>query len=311
LLVTRDFHYKWSKSHKPVLHARPGDKVKLEIHNTSSDQISEKTKSEDIPYLDTSKFYPLTGPIFVEGAKKGDTLIVRVLGIKTVNWGISVIMPGYGLLEEFNRPFIWHWNLRNRTFTPFKNGIRVPLRPFCGVMGVAPAEAGFFEVMPPSMNGGNLDIKHLTVGSELRLPVLADGALFSAGDMHAAQGDGEVCVSAIETHGALTVEFGLVKGKTVRGPQYYSRPETQPRGGYFATTGIAPDLMSAAKEAVRSMVEELVARRDLTPDEAYVLCSVAADLRIHEVVDRPNWVVGAMISQEILGRSRLGRKTVT
>lgn len=273
----------------------------MEIHNTSSGQITPKTKDSDISRLDSSKLYPLTGPIYIDGAKVGDVLTIEVHDVKTIDWGTSVIIPGFGLLEEFTEPYIWHWDLTNPKRAKFKKGIKVPLRPFCGVMGVSPAESGSFEVMPPGTHGGNLDVKQLNAGSVLKLPILVEGGLFSAGDMHAAQGDGEVCVSAIETHGSIKVEFGLEKGSKIRWPQFSTNPEKPPQNGYFGATGIAPDLMTAAKEAIRNMIGLLQKGWKLTPQEAYVLCSVAADLRIHEVVDKPNWVVGAMISKEVLG----------
>jgi acetamidase/formamidase len=297
----KDFHYKWSKEHKPVMHVSPGEWVTFEVNNVTSGQVKRTSKSEDIEEMDSSKNYPLTGPVQIDSAESGDTLVVHVGKIKTVEWGFSCIVPGLGLLEEFDRPFLWKWDLRSRNFAPFKNGIKVPLGPFCGVMGVAPPGEGFTEVMPPGNYGGNLDIRHLTTGSRLRLPVWVDGGLFSVGDMHAAQGDGEVCVSAIETHGSITVKFDLEKNTKLRWPEYYTMSEKQSRRGFFATMGIAPDLMQAAKESIRNMIAYLVKAYNLTREEAYVLCSVAADLRIHEVVDKPNWVVGAMISQDVLG----------
>ncbi|HKT22147.1 MAG TPA: acetamidase/formamidase family protein, partial [Nitrososphaerales archaeon] len=200
---------------------------------------------------------------------------------------------------EFQWPYLYKWTLGDRGFARFERGIKVPLRPFCGVMGVAPPEAGSFPVMPPGRHGGNLDIKHLTKGSRLELPVWVPGALFSTGDLHAAMGDGEVCVSAIECAGKAKFRFSLEKGMGLGWPRYFTRYEAGPKKGYYVTTGVAADLMAAAKAAVRGMLDYLTKGYGLSREEAYVLCSVAADLRIHEVVDAPNWVVGAMIPLDI------------
>ncbi|MDA4129105.1 MAG: acetamidase/formamidase family protein [Thaumarchaeota archaeon] len=150
--------------------------------------------------------------------------------------------------------------------------------------------------MPPGRHGGNLDIRHLTAGSRIEIPVWVDGALFSTGDVHASMGDGEVCVSAIECAGTARLRFEILKDSKLRWPRYFTKGDTKSRKGYYVATGIAPDLMMATKESVRNMIGYLSKKHGLTREEAYVLCSVAADVRVHEVVDRPNWVVGTMIS---------------
>lgn len=295
----KTFHYLWNKRHKPVLYVKPGDQVTFELNEVTSWQINKSSSPEDLTKLDSSKFYPLAGPIYVEGAKPGDALVVSIMRTKTVDWGWSAILPGLGVLEEFNEPFLWRWNLKNGKYAHFKNGINIPIRPFCGVLGVAPAEDGQFEVMPPGRHGGNMDIRHLTAKSKVKLPVWVDGALFSVGDCHAAQGDGEVCVTAIECAGEATLKFELARNANLQAPQYWTNGDRRPTKGYFATTGIAPDLMEATKQSVRNMVSYLSKEHGLTSQEAYILCSVAGDVRIHEVVDKPNWVVGTMISRDI------------
>lgn len=289
------FHYMWNKTHRPALSIKPGDTVTFEINDVTSWQVTKDSKSEDLGRLDDSKMYPLAGPVHVKGANPGDALIVEVQEVRPGGFGWSAIIPGLGLLEEFTEPYLYKWNLRDKNFARFKKGIRIPIRPFCGVLGVAPPEDGSFEVMPPGRHGGNLDIKHLTTGSRLELPVWVDGALFSTGDVHAAMGDGEVCVSAIECAGRATFKFGLKKGANLEWPRYFSKGVRSSKSGYYAATGISPDLMVATKEAVRNMVDHLSRDRGLSREDAYVLCSVAADIRVHEVVDRPNWVVGAML----------------
>ena len=303
------FHYLWSNSHKPVLSIKPGDQVHFEVNEVYSWQMTEKTKAEDFSKLDNSKLYPLAGPVYVEGAKPGDALVVRVESVKPAKWGWSAIMPPMGLLEEFTDPYLYIWNLRGaQKYARFVKQIRVPLNPFCGVMGVAPAEPGFHQVMPPGKHGGNLDIRHLTDGSTLLIPVWNDGALFSTGDVHAGQGDGEVCVTAIECAGDVTFTFDLKKNANLQAPIYYSKPLNLSRTGYFATTGIAPDLMTASKEAVRGMISFLGENLGLSMEGAYILCSVIGELRIHEIVDAPNWVVGMMIPRDLIKEGRTPRR---
>ncbi|HZW56174.1 MAG TPA: acetamidase/formamidase family protein [Nitrososphaerales archaeon] len=303
------FHYKWSKSHKPVLSVRPGSRVHFEVNEVSSWQVTEKSRPQDLTKIDDNKLYPLAGPVYVEGAQPGDALAIEVEEVKPASWGWTGIMPGLGLLsDEFNAPYLHVWDLsRGRSFSNFRKGIKVPLAPFCGVMGVAPPEDGYFDVLPPGRHGGNMDIRHLTAGSKLVLPVYASGALFSVCDVHAAQGDGEVCVTAIECPGDVTLSFDLIKNSKFTSPCYYTSrtgKKTSKSAGSFVTTGIAPDLMSATKQAVRNMISHLEVERGLTRPEGYMLCSVAADLKIHEVVDAPNWVVGLSLPMEIFGGRR-------
>jgi acetamidase/formamidase len=167
-------------------------------------------------------------------------------------------------------------------------------------MGVAPAGEGITEAMPPGNHGGNVDVRHLTAGSRLLLPVWVDGALFSVGDIHAAQGDGEVCVTAIECPGTVTLRFNLIKQVMLDAPRYFTSHEMN-NERYFVTTGISPDLMGASKQAIRRMIDDLTKYAGLSREEAYIFCSVAGDLRIHEIVDKPNWVVGFMIPEYCLG----------
>ncbi len=218
------FHYFWDNSHKPIILIQPGEKVRFDVNEVTSWQIGKKSKIKDLQSIDEKKIYPLTGPVYVEGASSGDALQIEILEVNPDDWGWSAIMPGLGLLPEFNRYFLWMWDLSKKNlkggYVPFKNGIKVPFNPFCGVMGVAPKENGEFKVLPPGVHGGNLDIKHLTAGSKLILPVWRDGALFSVGDMHAAQGDGEVCVTAIECPGKVTLKFDLIKKAEISFPRF-------------------------------------------------------------------------------------------
>ncbi len=300
LVKQESYHYLWSKSHRPVLEIEPGDRVTFQVREVTSSQLTKKSTSGDIAKLDSSKFYPLAGPVRVRGAAVGDALAIDVLRVGTADWGWSAIIPGLGALEEFTEPYLWTWKLSRKSWVNFKNGLRVRYKPFCGVMGVAPPSDGFTEVMPPGNHGGNIDIRHLTADSRLLLPVWVDGGLFSIGDIHAAQGDGEVCVTAIECAGEVTVRFNLIKGAQIDAPRYFTAQEKNFEK-HYVTTGISPDLMDACKQAIRRMINSLTKNAALSREEAYIFCSVAGDLQIHEIVDRPNWVAGLAIPQYCLG----------
>jgi acetamidase/formamidase len=282
-----------------VLEIDDGDSVTFDINDVWSWGIRENTRASDLPHLDAEKLYPLAGPVYVKGAKPGDALVVEVLDVAVDDFGWTAILPGFGILEEFRKPFLYKWNLKDKRFATFENSIKVPLKPFCGVLGVAPDAKGSFRVGPPGKHGGNMDIRHLTKGSYVKIPVWVPGALFSAGDVHAAMGDAEVCICAIECAGTAKLSFHLEKNAKLPAPQYFTRGDKQPRKGYYGTTGIDPDLWTAMQLSVRNMISHLTKKYRLTPEEAYVLCSVAADVRVHEAVDKPNWVVGTMISQDI------------
>jgi acetamidase/formamidase len=293
------FHYKWNRAHEPVLRIEDGDDVTFEINDVWSWSIKKSSTASDLVRLDTEKLYPLAGPVYVEGAKPGDALVVDVLDMSIGDFGWTLIIPGFGILEEFKEPYLYKWDLKDKKFASFKNGIKIPIKPFCGVLGVAPKNRGSFDVAPPGKHAGNLDIRHLTKGSSVTMPVWVPGALFSTGDIHASMGDGEVCLCAIECPGTAKLRFSIQKDTELPWPRYTTPGDKQPKRGYFAATGIATDLMTATKESVRNMISYLSKEYDLTAEEAYVLCSVAADVRVHEVVDKPNWVVGTVISQDI------------
>jgi len=188
------------------------------------------------------------------------------------------------------------WRYEAHTLAPalFGRGGKVPLKPFAGTIGVAPAEPGLHSIVPPRRVGGNMDVRDIAEGSELYLPIEVAGALFSVGDTHAAQGDGEVCGTAIESPMRVALQFDLLKQQPLAFPGFKT-PGPVSRHldvmGYDVTTGIGPDLMQAARAAVRSMIDLLTRRQGLPAMDAYLLCSVCGDLRISEIVDLPNWVV--------------------
>jgi acetamidase/formamidase len=184
----------------------------------------------------------------------------------------------------------------------FGRWAKVPLKPFTGTIGVAPAEPGLHSIVPPRRVGGNMDVRDIALGTELFLPVEVAGALFSVGDTHAAQGDGEVCGTAIESPMRVALQFDLLKREPLSFPRFRTQgPVTRhlDAEGYDVTTGIGPDLMQAARASVRSMIDLLGRQRGMAAMDAYLLCSVCGDLRISEIVDLPNWTVSFYLPRVI------------
>jgi acetamidase/formamidase len=295
-------HYAWDNSLEPVLEVESGDTVTFQVRIGDEGFFAWDSTAADVPGW-TFKGHPLTGPVYVKSARPGDALEIEIVRLQPGDMGFTLIAPGLGLLpDDFPEPCLKIWDLRNGNTARFAPGIEVPIEPFCGVMGVAPSEPGTHPTMPPRRVGGNMDIKHLTAGTTLFLPVEVEGALFSIGDAHAAQGDGEVCVTAIETSMIATLRFTVRPGLQLGGPQFRTVGPLIQRtntAGWYATTGIGPDLMEAAQQATREMIAYLVRTFALTRDEAYMLSSVAMDLKISEIVDAPNWVVSACIPLSI------------
>lgn len=295
-------HLKWDNSIPPVLSIKSGEEIEVDAMESSGGQFCAHSVLQDLVDLDFGGVDPVHGPIFVEGAQPGDTLQVDILELRHANWGWSAIIPGFGLLhDEFPDPALKIWKLDNDR-PEFAPGIHIPLEPFCGEMGVAPGMPGAFSTIPPGPHAGNIDTKHLVAGSTLFLPVFNEGALFSVGDGHAAQGDGEVCGTAIETPMHIALRLTVRKDIAVKEFQFLTpgplirRTNTAP---YYVTTGHGPDLYEAARDAVRYMVEHIQDRYGLSRNDAYMLCSVAADMKINEIVDAPNWVVGAYLPTSI------------
>jgi acetamidase/formamidase len=241
--------------------------------------------------------------VHVEGARPGDTLAVEVLEIETADWGWAGIIPGEGLLPaDFPDPYLRIFDLTAGHETRLREDIAIRLDPFLGVMGTCPAGARGRPVMPPGAFGGNLDVRHLTRGSTLYLPVELDGALFSCGDAHAAQGDGEVCVTAIETRARARLRLTVEQSPAPPAPRFVTpvrRADSAPR---FGTTGVGPDLYAAAQDAIRSMIDHLVQVYGLSPEDAYVLCSLVVDLTISEAVDAGVYVVSALLPLAVFDR---------
>ncbi len=290
-------HIGWDNRFAPVLRVAPGDAVEFEVFEASGGQLSPRSTAGDIARLDFGRINPVCGPVFVEGAEPGDVLKVTLLGFSPSGWGWTANIPGFGLLaDDFKEPALHLWQYDAATLAPalFSPHARVPLKPFTGTIGVALAAPGLHSIVPPRRVGGNMDVRDIATGTELYLPVEVSGALFSVGDTHAAQGDGEVCGTAIESPMNVALKFELLKNEPLTFPRFTTPgPVTRhlDSKGYEVTTGIGPDLMEAARAAVRAMIEQLVRRHGLPAVQAYMLCSVCGDLRISEIVDMPNWTV--------------------
>lgn len=290
-------HLGWNNAREPAITIAPGDTVTFENIDATSGQLTADSTLEDIKTLDFSLINPISGPVYVDGAEPGDSLKVTLLDFTPSGWAWTAIVPGFGLLaDDFPEAALHMWRYAKDFQTPamYGPGARVPLKPFCGTIGVAPAESGNFSTVPPYAQGGNMDIRDINIGVELHLPVKVKGALFSIGDTHAAQGDGEVCGTAIESPMTVTAKLELVKQENLKFPRYTTQGPVSRHldgAGYFVTTGIGPDLMENAKNAVRGMIDLLGKERQMSAEHAYMLCSVCADMRISEIVDQPNWVV--------------------
>ena len=301
----RQHHHVWDLAQAPALEVDDGASVEFDTTDASGGQLGPGSSANDLANVDFARVNPVTGPVYVRGARPGDVLEVDVLELAMSGWGWTALIPGFGLLaEQYPEPWLKHWDLTPGARTAaFADGIEVPIAPFPGTIGLAPPTPGPHPTVPPHAWGGNLDTKHLTAGTKLYLPVGVEGALFSVGDTHAAQGDGEVCGTAIESRMRIALRFRLRRDLRLRFPAFETfgaAPGDRATSGSFVTTGVGPDLMVAARDAVSGMIDRLMATTRLDADEAYALCSVAVDLRVHEVVDAPNWVVGAWLPHGVV-----------
>ena len=293
----RQHHFGWDNSFEPAARVAPGSTIEFECLDSSAGQLTPTSTVADVATLDFGKINPVNGPIFVEGAEPGDALKITIDAFKPSGFGWTANIPGFGLLaDDFPDPALTIWKYEPDSLEPalFGSQGRVPLKPFAGTIGNAPAEKGLHSIVPPRRVGGNMDIRDLSAGTVLYLPVEVKGALFSVGDTHAAQGDGEVCGTAIESPMNTVLKIDLVKDAKLKMPRFTTAgPVTRhlDAKGYEVTTGIGPDLMTGAKEAVAQMVDLLAGRYNLDPVDAYMLVSTCGDLRISEIVDMPNWVV--------------------
>lgn len=294
-LGSEDTHNRWSRTIPPTLRVPAGSVVEIHTKEASDGQITPETTAADLADLDFGRIHALTGPIFVEGAEPGDLLAVTIHEVEVAGWGWATILPGFGFLaDEFTEPWIRGFDMApGATEAAFSEGVTLPLAPFAGVMGVAPDTEEMLVTIPPRENGGNMDNRYLRPGTTVYFPVQVEGALFSVGDSHAAQGDGEVSGTAIEAPMRLVLEFAVRENpRGITEPQYENEE-------YYGVTGFATTIDEAARKATRFMIAYLVAERGLTREEAYVLASLAGDLKISETVDVPHMLVSMHLPKSI------------
>jgi len=296
-------HAFWDNSYPARLRIQPGDTVVFETLEASAGQVGPDSASVVVGNLNFDLIHPLTGPVYVEGAEPGDALVVDIVSIKHKGWGWNAVIPGFGLLaEDFPDPYLHHYKL-GETTCEFRSDIQIPYEPFCGVMGVGPREAGRFNTIPPRENAGNIDIRHLTPGSRAFFPVLVPGALFSCGDCHSAQGDGEVNGTGIETKMSVTLTFNLQKSAHIPELRFITPPGKKltvaDEGGYYVATAHGPDLCKNSQQAIRYIIDYLSSEHNMTREQAFCLCGAAVDLKISEIVDAPNWIVSAYLPLSI------------
>jgi acetamidase/formamidase len=298
-LAAEPTHSRWNNALTPRLTIDSGDVVHMECVDSSGGQVRPGSTVHDFMAIDRGKIHALTGPVAIHDAEPGDTLAIEVLEVIHKGWGWSSTIPGLGFLKErFQEASLFHWQLDGAVSRSLAPAV-VPLRPFCGVMGVAPAEPGEFRTRPPGIFGGNMDVRELCSGATIYLPVLNRGALFSAGDAHAAQGDGEVCINGIECPADVTLRFHLHKHRALSGP-LVETSSTEATGPTWIVVESATDALHAAKAAANRMIDILVDRLAISAIHAYMLCSAAMNLRLSQVVNEPMVTVSAALSKSVL-----------
>jgi acetamidase/formamidase len=302
-LTSATTHNRWNRDLSPQLTVETGATVHFECLDSSGGQLGPESTLEEFLRIDRNKIHTLTGPVFVEDAQPGDVLRVEFLKIAHRGWGWSSIIPGLGFLpEHFPDPFFFGWKLEESVSRSLAPAI-VPLRPFCGVVGVAPSGEGEFRTRLPGVFGGNIDVRDLSAGSALHLPVQTPGALLSLGDAHAAQGDGEVCINGIECPVDVTVRLKLLKNKKLTAPLVESAPTRSAATGEWIMVESDAEPLAAARRATLRMIEFLTEQWALSPEHAYLLCSVAMDLRLAQVVNVPMVTVCAALKKSIFQES--------
>ncbi len=294
LLSSHQIHYVWDNSLPPALEVASGETFTVALRDAADQQLKPGTAPSKLRRIDLSGFWPLSGPVAVRGARPGDAVEVEIVALRPGAWGWTAIIPERGLLrDEIPGPYLHHWEFRPELeFAELRRGVRVPLAPFLGVIGCAPAGQGTSSPLPPRAVGGKLDAPQLTTGAKLTLPVQVPGALLSFGHGRAAQGDGEVCGTGIECEMTAVVRVQLLPGRAPTEP-YALLPDEGARlaGPRRLTTGNAPDLLEAARRATRHMIAWLGTEYRLSREVAYVLCSVAAEMRVAQAVNTPHWTV--------------------
>lgn len=355
-----------------VATASPGDFIVFETRDALDSDLTLDSNADDVAALDLSGVHPMTGPVSIEGAERGDVLAVTVVDIAPDEFGYTVIVPGFGFLrDEFTEPFFVGWRqTRAHAVSDAMPGIAVPYEAFTGAIGTMPGEpeieawlaretelaaaggialppepAGAhpaaicgaegshrdrcLRTVPPRENGGNMDVQQMQVGTTILIPCFVDGCNLFVGDVHYAQGDGEVSGTAIETGAIVTVTTAIRKGAGafITSPQVeggaqikHIEPSAfhQTVGYPFKEKGAVPtyhtylesaviedlpqlseDLTMAARHALTQMIDHIVRTYNMTREQAYILASIAVDLRVGQVVDVPNYVITAVLNKDV------------
>ena len=307
-LDASEVHKAWDNSLATRLTVNSGDTVHFDTRDAADYYYSPESVHQDVIARGPFVGHPLTGPVHVRDAQPGDVLAVEVLEVvPALGFGWTAIRPGRGLMPEaeFPDPYLQIWDLSDGGLARMvgRTDVQVPIAAFPGIMGTALRAEGSHSTMPPRENGGNMDIKHITKGATLYLPVWVEGALFSVGDAHAAQGDGEVCVTAVEMAARVSLRLSLLKNAPIAEPQFHVPGPLCPgtnQSSHYVTTAHGPDLYESSQRAIRYMIEHLVAEYGFSRQQAYILCSVSVDLKINEIVDAPNWIVSASFPELVL-----------
>ena len=361
----------------PVAKANPGDMIILHTRDALDTGFRLDSTADDLATVDLGLVHPMTGPVYINGAKRGDALEVTVIDIAPDEYGYTVIAPGFGFLRDvFPDPYIVNWRLtRIGAVSDGMPGITIPYEAFPGSIGVLPGEPEIkkwksreaalaaasgvvlgpssggalptkvcgengshkedcLRTIPPRENGGNMDVQQQQIGTKIIFPCFIDGCGLFAGDIHYAQGDGEVSGTAIEMGSILTVRVKILAGKgkgmdmpvTIGNDQiidmeptrYYQtlgipikgKGEIPPSHKYLDSsalvnlTNASEDLTLSARHALIQMIDYLVNEHGLTKEQAYILCSVAVDLRVGQVVDVPNFIVTAVLNMDVFDKYR-------
>lgn len=267
--------YTFSPQNPPAIKVDPGTTIIFETLDALNEQI--RSDEDSASMIDLEHVNAATGPVYINGAKPGDTLVAEILEIKPHEWGSALIIPGFGFLKDIiPGPYTKVLHLDQDGTFHFKEDIHLGVRPMIGTIGVAPSEA--ITTLSSGIHGGNLDTTDICPGSKVFLPVLVEGGLFGVGDVHAMMGDGEVCGTGIECGAEVTICLDLRKGYTIQRPRIETKDE-------IMSVASAEGLEPAIKLALADMVEWLQKEKNLSPEEAYALVSMTGDVRIGQVVD--------------------------
>jgi acetamidase/formamidase len=296
------YHTSWRPDHPPVLEIDPGDTIRVRIPDSSTMQLGPKSTRAEMLAVDHSKVDAAVGPIFVRGVRPGDALRVEILRLDVGDWGWSGVFRKFGLIQDRFDDDLVIWKLAGGWARPssgfLRKGVRIPLRPMLGVVGVAPA-SGEHPMIPPRAFGGNMDNRLHGAGATIELPVFRPGALLSVADPHARQGDGEVCGTGIETPAVATLRVGRVEGAAPPSPRVLTRLRPPVDADVIGTMGIHEDVRTACRLALEHLLVEM-AGRGYSEKEAYLLASLLGDLRISEIVDEPTTVATLLFPRRFL-----------